>query len=410
MIIVISGQPGNGKTLRAMALMEEEYERNQAAVKAGKEAARRFFSNVKGSTVEDNVLAFPWVEKMPEHRDWTQLPDGSYVLYDEAHSDGVTPGLEEYGLLFPATGKPGESFDHRIKAMSTHRHRGFDLVLMTQWPNKIHHNIRPLVGKHIHMNRALGLQRAGVLSWTRCQPDPYDEKQREKAEEEIWVFATHLYTRYISSSLHTATYKFKVPKKVWQALSMLVMGVLVAWALWTFVFKPKGENNTEAETVEAAQAKAPQGAGGPRVDSEKEKKHWVTESDYARDHLPRFASMPWTAPIYDDREVTADPRLFCAISGAGVADDGEFYPERCTCRTEQGTRYHLGDAECRTVAIEGAPYNPYKQRDEQSASERGDSSPSMAATAAAPLPSAVIAGQPVSGYGAMPESGSSSAP
>jgi len=34
-----------------------------------------------------------WLEKLPDHNDWTQLPDGSFVLYDEAHSDGNTHGL-----------------------------------------------------------------------------------------------------------------------------------------------------------------------------------------------------------------------------------------------------------------------------------------------------------------------------
>lgn len=147
MLILISGQPGNGKTLRTMALLQEEYERNMAAVKAGKEEPRRFFTNIAGATTEENPDAFPWLERLPDHNDWTQLPDRSYVVYDEAHSDGQTPGLERYGHLFPSTGRPGESSDPRIRAMSTHRHRGFDIVLVTQWPSKIHHQVRTLVGQ-----------------------------------------------------------------------------------------------------------------------------------------------------------------------------------------------------------------------------------------------------------------------
>src|SRR5690606_249261 len=140
MLYLVTGQPGNGKTLRAMALMLEEYERNQKAVKEGKEQPRRFFSNIAGSYLGDKLTpnpdAFPWVEPMPDHNDWTRLPDGSFVVYDEAHADGATSGLERYGLLFPATGKPGESHDPRVRAMSTHRHRGFDIVLITQYPSK----------------------------------------------------------------------------------------------------------------------------------------------------------------------------------------------------------------------------------------------------------------------------------
>lgn len=244
MMYLISGQPGNGKSLRAMFIMREEYERNSRAHAEGKEPLRRFFSNIAGSTTEENPDAFPWVEKLPEHNDWTKLPDGSYVVYDEAHADGNTPGLERYGSLFPSTGKPGESADLRIRAMSTHRHRGFDLVFLTQWPSKIHHQVRTLVGSHTHMNRGMGLQAAGVLQWPRVQVDPYDENQREKAEEEIWSYPKDLYGKYKSATLHTASHKFKIPKKVLAGLSKLVVTLLVLWALWHFLV-PKGKEKPE---------------------------------------------------------------------------------------------------------------------------------------------------------------------
>ncbi|WP_149193474.1 zonular occludens toxin domain-containing protein [Luteimonas suaedae] len=363
MIILITGQPGNGKTLRAMALMLEEYERNAEAVKQGKEESRRFFSNVAGSTTAENQDAFPWVEAMPDHNDWTQLPHGAYVLLDEAHADGKTPGLERYGHLFPSTGRPGESDDMRIRAMSTHRHGGYDLVLMTQWPTKLHHQLRTLVGKHIHMNRAMGLQRAGVLTWTRTQVDPYDERQREKAEEEIWVYPKDLYGRYKSATLHTATYKFKVPRKIWGALSMLLVALLVGWGLWLFVFKPDAAASVSSEdTLEgsAALGQAPLGAAGPPRTSDDGEVRWLSSTDYAEDHLPRFATMPWTAPVFDQRQVTVDPLLLCMSGEGGVDANGEWREAGCTCLTEQGTQYDIGQGECRRVARRGMPYNPYR--------------------------------------------------
>lgn len=358
MMILISGQPGNGKTLRALALMLEEYERNREAAKAGKECPREFFANIKG-------VIFDWVLPIPDN-DWRECPDGSYVVYDEAHSDGNTVGLEHYGRLFPSTGKPGESEDPRVRAMSTHRHRGFDLVFVTQWPSKVHHNLRSLVGKHIHMNRAMGLQRAGVLTWTRVQVDPYDERQREKAEEEIWPFPQDLFDKYQSATLHTATYKFRVPKKVWQALSMLLVMVLVGWGLWVFVFKPSDDEDADTSANEvAAQGQAPLGAPGPPVAGGEREVQWVTVADYAKDHLPRFATMPWTAPIFDERHVTADPALLCMASSAGLDGSGAYsYEDQCTCMTEQGTRYDIADGECRRIARQGPVYNPYRERRE----------------------------------------------
>lgn len=257
MMYLISGQPGNGKSLRAMFVMREEYERNCKAHADGKEELRRFFTNIAGSTTEENPDAYPWVEKLPDHNDWTKLPDGSYVVYDEAHADGNTPGLERYGNLFPSTGKPGESSDLRIRAMSTHRHRGFDLVFLTQWPSKIHHQVRTLIGSHTHMNRGMGLQAAGVLQWPRVQIDPYDEKQRDKAEEEIWSYPKDLYGKYKSATLHTASHKFKIPKKVLAGLSKLVVTLLVLWALWHFLV-PKGkEKPVEGPAQKEASLLAP---------------------------------------------------------------------------------------------------------------------------------------------------------
>lgn len=245
MIYLITGQPGNGKSLLAIQMLWKEFERNSEAVKAGKEQPRRFFTNIAGATTEENPDAWPWVEKLPDHNDWTKLPDGSYVIYDECHADGNTQGLERYGRLFPSTGKPGESDDSRIRAMSTHRHRGFDLVLITQWPSKVHHQVRSLVGEHIHLNRAMGLAASGLFRWSRVQVNPYDEKEREKAEEEIWNHPKDLYKRYKSSSLHTASHKFKIPAKVWAGLSKLLVTLLVLWGLWAFLVPDSAKGKSE---------------------------------------------------------------------------------------------------------------------------------------------------------------------
>lgn len=349
MMYLISGQPGNGKTLRLMSLMLEHYEANQQAVKEGKAQPRRFFTNVAGATLEENPDAFPWLERMPEHNDWTKLPDGSFVAYDEAHSDGKTPGLERYGSLFPSTGKPGESDDPRVRSMSTHRHRGVDLVFVTQWPNKIHHQVRTLIGSHVHMNRAFGMQRAGVLTWTRVQADPYDEKVRDKAEEEIWAYPKDLYKRYRSATLHTTSHKFKVPARVWQALSVAVVLVVGMWALYTFVIhkpevaKKEGSGGAEAGGV----ALAPLGAGSPPAAPR-------TVEEYVEFHKPRIDFQPWSAAAFDDRSVQSQPELYCMSSGS--TDDDT----TCTCLTEQGTKARVRLPVCIAIARDGPSYNPYR--------------------------------------------------
>lgn len=326
MIYLITGQPGNGKTLRAMAHMRDEYERNLAAVNAGKEKPRDFFSNVNGATTDENPNAFPWVQRLPEHNDWTLLPDGSYIQYDEAHADGNTRGLERYGLLFPATGKPGESQDPRVRAMSTHRHSGIDLVLITQYPNKIHHQVRTLVGQHIHMNRAMGLSAAGVFTWSRTQVDPYDEQARDKAEEEIWSFPKDLYTRYFSATLHTSSHKFKIPKKVWGGLSMLVVGLLVAWGLYSFLV-PDGHGVEKAETPQGQASLLAPAAAPPDT--------------FTVSATGEYASL------------SAPP----VVSLAGCIDT----PRSCRCWNTEGEQIDQTQLECRLIVDKPLPFNIYHE-------------------------------------------------
>lgn len=361
MMYLISGQPGNGKTLRAMSMALEFYEQNQHQVKEGKAQPRRFFTNIAGATVEEGADAFPWMEKLPEHNDWTQLPDGSFVIYDEAHSDGNTQGLERYGKLFPSTGKPGESDDPRIRAMSTHRHRGFDLVFVTQWPNKIHHQVRTLIGSHTHMNRSFGMQRAGVLTWSRVQSDPYDEKVRDKAEEEIWAYPKALYARYRSATLHTASHKFKVPKKVWQALSVTIALVLGVWMIYAFIIKPPSAPKKADQGPVLAGGWSPGALGRGRAGGTA-----LTREEYIERHKPRIEFQPWSAPAFDDRSVQSQPELYCMASGTTEQDT------TCTCVTEQGTKAKISIPVCVAIARDGPAYNPYRAPRQEADPRRDD--------------------------------------
>lgn len=377
MISIITGQPGNGKTLMGLSLMAAEYERNMAAVKAGREQPRRFFSNVKGVTTEDNPGAFPWVERMPAHNDWTQLPDGSFVQLDEAHSDGKTPGLEPYGLLFPSTGRPGESDDARIRAMSTHRHRGFDLQLITQWPSKIHHQVRTLCNEHVHMSRAFGLERAGVLKWSRVQADPYDEDQREKAEETIWPYPKGLYARYVSATLHTASHRFKMPAAVWKGLSMLVVAGLIGWAFLSWVQR-RGEEDT-------AKARANVQDGGQERAAPAQPAGAAVTVPASAAGTGRF--FPLSAP--------AAPKIVGYVDSA----------RGCRMWNSDGDQLDISDKDCRAMVDQGVPLyfvasrESSREKSESADAGAGWNPAAMAASAAVPSSGEAVVVEQVAAYG-----------
>ncbi|TAA37558.1 hypothetical protein EA656_02505 [Pseudoxanthomonas winnipegensis] len=364
MIYLITGFPGNGKSLRAMWFLLDAWERNQAQVKAGKGVEREFYTNIAGATLDENPNAFPWLKKLPDHNDWTQLPDGSMVVYDEAHSDGNTPGLERYGHLFPSTGKPGESNDPRIRSMSTHRHRGFDIVLLTQWPNKIHHQVRTLIGSHTHMNRAFGLAKAGVLQWTRVQVDPYDEKARDNAEEEIWTYPKGLYERYKSSSLHTDSHKFRMPKKVWQGLSTMVFVVLAALGIWYWVSsKHPAKKETPASQASADQS-APALVAPPAASGR----------DVKKDEIPG-------AGQFMALKVAGAPTLAGCVS----SDRG------CRCFNTDGYQIDMEDHLCRDTISRPLPFNVYHEYKPPQAYQVASQQPSVGQGAIG-VPGATIGG------------------
>lgn len=249
MLYLVTGMPGNGKTLYAVDWLLRQIETDVALVKSKGTAPRDFFTDIEG-------FDFDAVEKLTGRRvqpapdDWRTTPVGSVIVYDEAHR------------RFPSTGKPGRSEDARVNQMDTHRHGGYDLMFITQWPSKVHHELRQLVGEHVHLHRAMGLESAGLYRWGRVQADPYDERQREKAEEEIWKFPKGRYALYKSSTLHTVSHKFRIPAKVWSALSMLAALLLLCWGVWAFVLKDKVQRPSK-DAQQQAQGQAGLPAAAP---------------------------------------------------------------------------------------------------------------------------------------------------
>lgn len=65
MMYLITGMPGNGKTLYAVDFIRKE-----------RAKGREVFSDIKGLTIEG-------VQPAPD--DWRTIPNGALVVYDEAH-------------------------------------------------------------------------------------------------------------------------------------------------------------------------------------------------------------------------------------------------------------------------------------------------------------------------------------
>ena len=91
-ITVITGQPGNGKTLRSMEMLE-------AALKKGDRPV--YVSGVKGSLPAK-------ARQLENAREWEKVEDGALIFIDEAWRD--------FGHLQDARGAPTPAY---VQALAT---------------------------------------------------------------------------------------------------------------------------------------------------------------------------------------------------------------------------------------------------------------------------------------------------
>lgn len=217
-----------------------------------------------------------------------------------------------------------------------------------------------------------------------------------------WVRPKYVFDYYTSTTLVTT--KRSMPMWMrWLVVATVVVIALVFAIKWQLQKKiedysavPAAQQPMGAGLPVTAASEAGAGAGGPVT--------YASTAEYAKAHLPRIGTMPWTAPIYDQRAITTDPQLICMSSMEGLDGHGKRAEASCTCLTEQGTRYELSQPECRTLARNGPVYNPYKTQRDFSAVPK----PPEYVAEPLPLPSTGITGttvpSPLRPMGTFPES------
>lgn len=329
MIYLITGNPGSGKT--ALAL--------DRAFKLQKEGRTIYAHGIKDLDYERaGFQRFP--DDDPSR--WQELPDGSVCLVDECYS------------AFPNRNVSSRVPDH-VEALARHRHRGFDFILVAQQGLQLDPFMRGLYETHEHVKKKFG-KWAEIRRWSSYQGNV----NGHCADKENWIRPAYVFTFYTSTVADTT--KNRVPTWLrWTAI-LLAFVAGVTWYLKAQADARIAEGQGAAVTAVRPAADAPSGAGARAAAGPTAPPVYESPGDYAQAHLARFPSMPWTAPVYDHRPVTADPLVVCASTMPGTLANGEHAEGSCSCLTEQGTPYELSEPECRRVARFGPPYNPYRTR------------------------------------------------
>jgi len=363
-IKLITGQPGHGKTAYALV----------CALKSKAEGRTVYAHGIKD--LDYDKIGF---QRLEDPAKWQELPDGAVILLDECYT------------TFPNRPAGAKVPDH-VEAMARHRHRGFDFLLIAQQGLQLDPFLRGLYEEHVHVRKKLG-KMTKLLRWSQYQMNV----KAHCADAQNWVRPNDVFQYYTSTVLDTSKLHFPMWAKL-LVLSVAVLGLL----LWYFAHRWNSKVSQASQTedpVAMAAGLGPRGVSPRGTGPANSEPKWESKSAYAADHLARFNTAPWTAPVFDQRQVTADPELMCMSSNGGPDVDGKMREPSCTCLTEQGTFYEISEPECRRIARYGPVYNPYKQRQPQAASTPAPEPQERLTSATGGIPGAVMSAPQISGYG-----------
>ena len=326
MITFITGLPGNGKTLFALWYIK---------MKAEKETREVYYHNIKD-------LSLPWTVFDPEK--WMDLPHGSIIVIDEAQD------------VFPK--KPnGAALPDFYSELAKHRHRGFDIYLITQHPSLVDNFVRKLGGQHFHSIRKFGLARSTVYEWSAVCPAPENASSQKNAITLKWAYPKEVYGYYKSAEVHTV--KRTIPAKLIGAV-LFVLAVFAGgyWLLQSYQerIKPK---DSQAVSVPGQVGSAVSPVGGPaKFDPVEDATRYVQMS------TPRVVGLAYTAPKYD--EITKPDR-------APVPAMCVSMKHRCICYSQQATPLDVPFGMCVEFARNGY-FRDFDADGDRQAQERTDSS------------------------------------
>lgn len=297
MLTAISAPPGSGKSLWCVELLETTVRKNPN---------RMIFTNIIGINIP-GVL--PITSSSSKPFDWRDLPDGSLIVFDEAHEHPAFSKtdllksyqlpkyvndmydnevakildypnlptllkidlLSKHGFVYTelplalkikeqeqliqkvrnlqkmALDKAKEDILDIGRALTMHRHFGFDIVLVTQKPDLLNAFVKAATSEHLILRRLFKMQLAIIYSYSEIQDSFGNATRKNALSWKIWFFPKKLFKYYISAEQHTASasipWLIKAP--VFLFLCMLAYSIYRAMSTEYGFFK-----NTTAQDIQ----------------------------------------------------------------------------------------------------------------------------------------------------------------
>ena len=180
---------------------------------------RPVYADIEGLTLP-GVLPLPdFGDAASNARGWHKLPEGSIVALDECQR------------AFPVR-NPSTPVPLTVSEFQTHRHKGYDVLLITQGPRLLDRALFSLIGQHVHLYRPLGFHRAVVYRWQGVNDEPEPSQNRSNAERVTFTYDPELYAFYRSAVQHYV--RPRIPRRVLLGLASGAVVVSLAASFLAF--------------------------------------------------------------------------------------------------------------------------------------------------------------------------------
>lgn len=318
MLVIRTGLPGHSKTLNAIKEVDAESASSNRPV---------YYHNIPDLAIDK--LKGTWFE-FEDPKEWYKLPHNSIIIIDEAQG-------------WFGTRDARQPMPPHYSEFETHRHKGFDVHLITQHGMFLDTHIRRLAGKHVYFFRLWNGKRVSRYEFEKFTDT--DKKSETKFGKRTIIKLDKTYFGlYKSAVAHNM--KFRPPLVV-VCLPILIIGLAIAIPYMT-------------NRQPAFLGKTPIEANGQTAD-----RPATARKSEGPVYEPRVPGLPASAPLYDGLTVPLiTPKLTCFYSedqdynrsnpsgfdvlvsaGSSVA---------CGCFTQQGTKYSVTFELCKTYALHGS--------------------------------------------------------
>lgn len=308
-ITLITGLPGHGKGLYSLDIV------NKLEKSSGRPV---YYHNVKDLNLKWHQLDKP--------QEWVNCPEGSIILLDEAWQS------------FPL--RPNAQIPPDFVAqLATHRHKGYDIFIVTQQPTQLDTFVRKLIDKHFHVVRKFGAESANVHEFVGLNSDP--QKSRKNSIKHSYKYNKQIYNWYKSAEVHTV--QTNRPMRIY----FLWFGVpLLLAASFYFVNQKLNPVTGDIATGMKEQFVLERGAIDPLPnENPQQQQQQRPVLNYVEAHTAELVDFPHTAPAFVEvtKPVVAPYPAACVIMRSAG----------CRCYTQQGTRLDTSKDVCMQIVERG---------------------------------------------------------